>query len=199
MQECPHFRPVLTANFARPFSSNPLVRVKLTEAAISAVKAYGELCEELSSRKAELIERNLKKFMGIEVSDLSERIEEFLQGLDRGSQDNVIANLCDALVPESAAPSEDPHSVLCLTMHGAKGLTRKTVVIPGLEDSWLPGVVSGDDMGEKRRLFYVALTRATDRVLITFPRWCHPKDPLAYKRCGKPSRFIGEAGIPVRV
>jgi len=82
-------------------------------------------------------------------------------------------------------------------MHGSKGLTRKTVVMPGLEDAWLPGPAESEDLKEKQRLFYVALTRATDEVLVTFPRTRSRGDPLNYAAPGRgqASRFLAQCGI----
>ena len=66
-------------------------------------------------------------------------------------------------------PPIDSKAIEFLTIHGAKGLTKNTVIMPGLEDSWLPGAYEGPELEEKQRLFYVAITRATDNVLITYP------------------------------
>ena len=60
--------------------------------------------------------------------------------------------------------------VLLLTVHNAKGLEFDAVVIAGLEEGLMPHASSRDDtdqLEEERRLFYVALTRARDEVLLT--------------------------------
>jgi superfamily I DNA/RNA helicase len=84
-------------------------------------------------------------------------------------------------------------------MHGSKGLTKKTVVLPGLEDAWLPGS-NDDNFAEKQRLFYVAITRATDEVLITVPRSRARGDPLHYDAPGRNevSRFVTDSEITVQ-
>jgi DNA helicase-2/ATP-dependent DNA helicase PcrA len=117
--------------------------------------------------------------------------------IDEPEQDDPIAAVCDALLPDTATPPEDPRAVLFLTMHGSKGLTKKTVVLPGLEQSWLPGTASGEDLAERRRLFYVAITRATDRLLITVPRTRARNDSLNFSLPGRgePSTFIADAGL----
>jgi DNA helicase-2/ATP-dependent DNA helicase PcrA len=68
-------------------------------------------------------------------------------------------------------------AVMLLTFHGSKGLEFKQVVIVGADEKTVPG--SGEIMSE-RRLFYVAVTRAKDAVLITYS--------------GQPSRYIYELG-----
>jgi DNA helicase-2/ATP-dependent DNA helicase PcrA len=170
---------------------------KLSEAATSAGRTFRDLCQALSSQEASLIANKLAEHLTIEIPDLCEQIDTFIQQLDQLDQEDAIRNLCDTLIPESAPPPEDPRAVLCLTMHGSKGLTKKTVVMPGLEDAWLPGGVAQDDVDERKRLFYVALTRATDQVLITYPRTRPRGDPLNYDAPGRgqESCFVRQSGI----
>ena len=171
---------------------------ELSEAAASAARAVCDLCQALSSQDPGLIANKLGERLELKIPDLCEQIDTFIQQLDQSNQEDAINNLCDTLIPETALPPEDPHAVLCLTMHGSKGLTKKTVVMPGLEDAWLPGDAAEDDMDEKKRLFYVALTRATDQVLITYPRTRPRGDPLNYDTPGRgrASCFISQSGIP---
>ena len=166
-------------------------------AALDSAQAFCDLCRALSSQDAGLIAAKLNEYLGMEENGLTEKIGDFIGELKGADRENAINDLCDTLVPETAMPNEDPRAVLCLTMHGAKGLTRKIVVMPGLEDSWLPGKAHDKDLDEKKRLFYVALTRATDGVLITYPEWRNWRSPLKYNSCGKVSRFIAQSGIGV--
>jgi superfamily I DNA/RNA helicase len=63
--------------------------------------------------------------------------------------------------------------VSLLTLHAAKGLEFSVVFVVGLEDglmpfSWNPGAAeSGGAKSEERRLFYVAMTRAKDRLFLS--------------------------------
>jgi hypothetical protein len=100
-------------------------------------------------------------------------------------------------VPNSALPPEDPGAILFLTMHGSKGITKKTVVMPGLENAWMPGNSKDNDLDERRRQFYVALTRATDCVLITYPGRRLLGDPLNLNVPGRgiTCSFIKDCGI----
>lgn len=164
---------------------------------IDVHNALNDICQALSSRNAGLIADKLTDRIENNIPDLCEQIDTFIEQLDKTKREDVISNLCDIFVPESALRDEDLRSVLCLTMHGSKGLTKKTVVMPGLEDSWLPGNASENDMHEKKRLFYVAITRATNQVLITYPKTRQKGDPLNYPIHGRsqPSRFISQSGI----
>jgi DNA helicase-2/ATP-dependent DNA helicase PcrA len=92
-------------------------------------------------------------------------------------------------------PGDD--RVLMLTAHNAKGLEFDAVVIAGLEEGVFPHGSSFDEpaeLEEERRLFYVALTRARDEVLLTAAAWRRRFDGSGG---GGVSRFVDE--IPERV
>ncbi len=55
-----------------------------------------------------------------------------------------------------------------LTMHKAKGLTAKAVIIAAAEDQYIPGRAQGDAMDDERRLLYVSLTRAKHHLFVTY-------------------------------
>lgn len=61
-------------------------------------------------------------------------------------------------------------AVVLMTMHSAKGLEFPVVFIPGMEDGLFPGhrsFDSADGMEEERRLCYVGMTRAKERLFLT--------------------------------
>ena len=79
-----------------------------------------------------------------------------------------------------------------LTMHAAKGLEFPVVFITGLEEGVLPHSRALDDaeeLAEERRLFYVGLTRAMDRLFIShaFRRMSYGQSDMS-----TPSRFLGD-------
>ncbi len=55
-----------------------------------------------------------------------------------------------------------------LTMHRAKGLTAKAVIVAACEDQYIPGRAQGDDVDDERRLLYVSLTRAMHHLFVTY-------------------------------
>jgi superfamily I DNA/RNA helicase len=63
--------------------------------------------------------------------------------------------------------------VALMSMHAAKGLEFPVVFIAGCEDDWIPFKREGSkqdkptDLDEERRLFYVAMTRAMERLYLT--------------------------------
>lgn len=90
---------------------------------------------------------------------------------------------------------ESKNSVTLMTVHNAKGLEFPVVVITGLEEYIFPHRNSHDkpeQLEEERRLFHVALTRAQEKVVLTYSR-------ARYRWLGesKPSRFLSE--IPAEV
>ncbi len=80
-----------------------------------------------------------------------------------------------------------------LTVHASKGLEFKDVYILDLMDGRFPNrklAAKGGSLEEERRLFYVAVTRARDRLCLSFARSDKVK-----KLSFQPSLFLYEAGL----
>ncbi len=74
-----------------------------------------------------------------------------------------------SLISDQDEIIEEENSVKLMTVHAAKGLEFSVVLIPGLEEGLFPhsrGLISKEDLEEERRLFYVALTRARERIFL---------------------------------
>ncbi len=160
--------------------------------------AFADLCQALSSQDADAIAATIDTHIRADADELREQVANLLRQVGDSDQDELIDSFCDRVLPESSLPIADPRAVMFLTMHGSKGLSKNTVVMPGLEDAWLPGTASGPDLDERKRLFYVALTRATDHVLITYPRTRSKGDPLNFRAPGRCEicRFVTDISIP---
>ena len=79
-----------------------------------------------------------------------------------------------------------------LTLHAAKGLEFPVVFILGLNDGTLPHSRSFDDieeMMEERRLFYVGITRAKDRLFLVYSQ---NRSAYGYPEPVDPSRFLDD-------
>ncbi|MGH8674568.1 MAG: 3'-5' exonuclease, partial [Burkholderiales bacterium] len=87
----------------------------------------------------------------------------------------------------------DPDRVNLLTLHSTKGLEFSRVYVVGVEDGQLPGSApSGEtkprEIEEARRLLYVGMTRAKERLVLS----------RVVSRAGKPTggyRFLDEMGL----
>jgi len=81
-----------------------------------------------------------------------------------------------------------------LTVHASKGLEFKEVYVIDLMDGRFPNrklmSKNGGDIEEERRLFYVAVTRAKDRLFLSYAEYDRVK-----KSDFKPSQFLFEAGL----
>jgi DNA helicase-2/ATP-dependent DNA helicase PcrA len=87
------------------------------------------------------------------------------RGLENFLEDVALVSDQDTLEASANVPT-------MLTLHAAKGLEFPFVFIVGLNDGTLPHIRSFDDpegMEEERRLFYVGITRAMDRLYLVVP------------------------------
>ena len=94
-------------------------------------------------------------------------------------------------IAESTKEEKNRDAVNLMTVHSAKGLEFDTVFIVGAVKGMYPyyrGEREGD-IEEERRLFYVAVTRAQNRLIITYPREGIVKGE---KKKKEPSQFIQE-------
>ncbi|MCM1298728.1 MAG: UvrD-helicase domain-containing protein [Firmicutes bacterium] len=130
-----------------------------------------------------------------------ENIRELKSGVITFMEENEDHSLSDyleniALITDLDNYDRDEDKVVLMTMHGAKGLEFPNVFIAGAEENIFPSYRAQLDAGEieeERRLAYVAITRAKERLFIT-----HTKQRLLYgsTQRNKLSRFILE--IPER-
>ncbi len=83
-------------------------------------------------------------------------------------------------------------AVVLMTMHSAKGLEFPTVFVAGMEETIFPGIRAigeADEMEEERRLCYVALTRAKEKLYL-----CSARRRMLFGRTtpNRVSRFVSE-------
>ena len=105
--------------------------------------------------------------------DRYDNIQELKQTVDKFS-DQTGGNLNDFLQEISLFTDIDEwddknNTITLMTVHAAKGLEFSTVFVSGLEQGLFPLIRiddTEDQMEEERRLFYVAVTRAMDRVYL---------------------------------
>ena len=134
----------------------------------------------------------------IESRTRLENVRELLTSIkgymENGSEQPTLAGFLDEIALYTDLDSHDPDedAVVMMTMHSAKGLEFPTVFVVGMEEGIFPGMRSiGDmeEMEEERRLCYVALTRAKERLYLT----CAGQRMLFGRTSNnRPSRFAGE-------
>ena len=175
-----------------------------------------DLREEISHSTASDALRTIIKRAGFETHYKTNKLEHPSRLGGRAEAEDRLENVAelisvakkfDALAPpegierlltEAALATEQTEvekkendEVILLTAHAAKGLEFDVVIIAGMEEGLFPHALSQtkDEIEEERRLFYVALTRAREKILITLARHRMLYGDILYN---DPSRFLGE-------
>lgn len=86
---------------------------------------------------------------------------------------------------------QEQDAVKLMTVHASKGLEFDTVIVAGLNHGVFPS--KRGDIEEERRLFYVAVTRAKNRLILTWPE--RAPDWRGDLRPMPPSQFLDELGL----
>jgi DNA helicase-2/ATP-dependent DNA helicase PcrA len=128
------------------------------------------------------------------LQELLNAIKQFVDSEE--NEDKSLATFLQSVsLLTNADTTEDPNDkdkVTLMTVHSAKGLEFKHVFLVGLEEDLFPSQMmlqSQADLEEERRLFYVAITRAEKKLMISYAESRYQFGRL--KSC-EPSRFIDE-------
>ncbi|MFW6363649.1 MAG: ATP-dependent helicase [Spirochaeta sp.] len=126
-------------------------------------------------------------------------IEIFLQSIEdyEKDPDNMNPSLFNYLnrisLTTKDEPDDDEGKVNLMTIHSAKGLEHEVVFLAGVESHIIPHARAIEDdpanIEEERRLFYVAITRAKQRLIMTS---CRTRKVLRDNMDCLPSPFIEE-------
>jgi len=169
------------------------------------IKKYYSLRNKLSASELSrsLIEEAgvLSQFKTSNELEDKERYEnaiELLNSIDEFSSRKPNAQLSDFLEEVSLLTDIDhwndsDNRVTLMTVHSSKGLEFPIVFISGLDEGLFPlynSLENKDDLEEERRLFYVALTRAQERVFLLYAT--NRRRMGGENMLGMPSRFISE-------
>lgn len=157
-----------------------------------AATAIQELISEI-----DFFEYLAQQFDATEARERSANVHELVNAISlmqkRGT--NTVAEFLDevALLQEHLADdAESADYIRMMTIHSAKGLEFDTVIVPGLEEGIFPSpyaVAQSELIEEERRLMYVAMTRARERLLMM-----RAQQRVVYGMLQDqvPSRFIAE-------
>jgi len=127
------------------------------------------------------------------LEELDSAIAEFQK--ERGDEGTLQALLEEmALVTDADKHNiEQVHAVTLMTLHVSKGLEFPVVFVVGLEDGLFPSsrtIEEGDgECEEERRLFYVGMTRARQRLFLSYAR---TRKVWGNDQMNPPSRFLNE-------
>ncbi len=130
------------------------------------------------------------------VQGLLNSIKEFVDNPDEGVEDKNLNTFLQTVSLMTTADQDDPDGdndrVTMMTIHGAKGLEFNHVYVVGMEEDLFPSQMmlqSRADLEEERRLFYVAVTRAEKKLVMSYAETRYQWGRL--KPC-EPSRFLDE-------
>ena len=139
---------------------------------------------------------DLKQERSSEADARLENLEELIAAAEdyvRGQEDATLEGFLDgvALVSDVDELPDGARGVTLMTLHSAKGLEFPVVFLTGMEEGVFPHVRamdSVDEIEEERRLCYVGITRAKERLWISYA--LHRR--MHGYGLGEPSRFLLE-------
>ena len=173
---------------------------------------FAELIEELQRLSGELdlpafyeelVQRTgyavmLEQKNTVEDRTRLENVHELLSSiqnyLENAEDTPSLAGFLDEIALYTDLDAHDPSEdcVVMMTMHSAKGLEFPVVFVVGVEEGIFPGIRAigePEEMEEERRLCYVAMTRAKEKLYMT----CASQRMLFGRtNANRPSRFLGE-------
>ena len=163
---------------------------------ISLKSLVERICE-----KTNLLE-TIKKDNELESSIREENIKEFITYVDNYEKENnsslreFLENLILFSDRENNNENEEK-KVNLMTVHAVKGLEFKVVFVVGLEESLFPYQLSLEnvqDIEEERRLYYVAVTRAKEKLYLLSAKRRYAFAKISYNPV---SRFVYESNIDI--
>ena len=186
-----------------------LERGALTGAAAGKVRAFVELIEAFVQRAkqtpypqltAELIEETsygpqLRAEKTEEARNRLDNLQQLLAGMEEhlaseGTLQDYLEEV--ALITDLDSYDQSLDRVALMTLHAAKGLEFPIVFIAGMEEDIFPHNRSGSglvELEEERRLCYVGMTRAMEKLYLTHARRRRIYGDFKFN---PPSRFLGE-------
>lgn len=157
------------------------------EAATQIAKETGILRELYNDKTIEGLSRHEN------VQELLNAIKEYVDSPEK--EDKSLAGFLQevSLITDADKEiDENDDFVSLMTIHSSKGLEFKNVYIVGMEEDLFPSQMmlsSRADLEEERRLFYVALTRAENKLTLSH---AHTRYRFGQIKNCEPSRFLSE-------
>lgn len=153
---------------------------------------FGDLSTTASKVKLNKLLYNVAKIFGYEKEPrIVEMVRKSKQIPDDWSLYDFIQEIRGLKGEKSADPresgEEEVNAILLITMHSVKGLQRKNIFVLGMEKGNFPQL--NGDVEEQRRLCYVAMTRAEEKLFLCYAKKREGKSARGYNFYDK-SPFI---------
>lgn len=193
-----------------------LLRARAVPSIGKAADKIGGFTDQIETFKSRLSELSIKELIEeilektgyrkeleaegeVEAESRLQNIEELMNkaaSYTAGSEESTLDGFLEevALVAEVDNVDESENRAVLMTLHSAKGLEFPHVYLSGMEDGLFPGSMSiysdnPDAIEEERRLCYVGITRARERLTLTAARQRMSQGETRYSRV---SRFVDE-------
>jgi DNA helicase-2/ATP-dependent DNA helicase PcrA len=129
------------------------------------------------------------------VQELLNAAKEFTEEPDNDAHtlDAFLAEI--SLFSDQDEKNDDLDFVTLMSIHASKGLEFPSVFVVGLEEELFPSFMSLSsraDLEEERRLFYVAVTRAKERLTLSYAKSRYKYGQMSWN---EPSRFLQEIDL----
>ncbi|EHQ90774.1 DNA helicase PcrA [Desulfosporosinus youngiae] len=158
---------------------------------------YKGILEAENTPEAETRLQNLMEFLSV-TSEYDDKAAQAAQNaLNDGVEEETVPGLSGFLEQVSLVADIDEldqaeEAVALMTMHSAKGLEYPVIFVVGMEDGIFPSsrsIIEPILLEEERRLCYVAITRAREKLYL-----CHTEMRMLYGKTqyNQPSRFLME-------
>ena len=153
---------------------------------------YDAVCDQTGYVKA-LEEKNDMESRG-RIENVQELKSNILGFLEQDPEDATLSGFLNeiALYTDLDSVEADDNCVTMMTIHSAKGLEFPAVYVVGMEEGIFPGSSAQydeEELEEERRLCYVAMTRAKEKLTLTN---CRQRMLYGRTSANKPSRFLEE-------
>jgi len=193
LRQAKHFLSSRVANAVEEFAN----MIEFFSLQLAKKDAY-EIALEIAQRSGFL--KALHEDKTVEGLGRYENVQELLNGIksftNHPNQTNIsLTNFLEEVALSSTTAEEDSENeekITLMTIHAAKGLEFQYIYLVGIEEDIFPSPLmlsSREDLEEERRLFYVALTRAKEKIFLSY---CISRYRFGKLKTCEPSRFLGE-------
>ena len=161
-------------------------------ASLALPEFYDAVCDQTGYVKA-LEEKNDMESRG-RIENVQELKSNILGFLEQDPEDATLSGFLNeiALYTDLDSVEADDNCVTMMTIHSAKGLEFPAVYVVGMEEGIFPGSSAQydeEELEEERRLCYVAMTRAKEKLTLTN---CRQRMLYGRTSANKASRFLDE-------